>query len=101
MKRSLVLAVAALALAACSHSTLQTTSAPGYLYVQPENSSMLPMGTNLVVRLNTPLGTASNHYGDTFNATVVTDLLAKDNSVAVPAGAVLWGHVGGIRAATN
>lgn len=101
MKRSLMLAAAAVALGACSHSYVQTASAPGYIYVQPADASMLPTGTDMVVRLNTPLGSATSHVGDAFNATVLSDLLAKNGAVAVPAGAMVWGHVIGLRTAAN
>lgn len=101
MKRSLMLAAAAVALGACSHSYVQTASAPGYIYVQPADASMLPMGTDMVVRLDTPIGSATSHVGDVINATVLSDLLAKNNAVAVPAGAMLWGHVIGLRTASN
>ena len=101
MKRSLMFAAAAAVLGACSHSYVQTASAPGYIYVQPADASMLPAGTEMTVRLNTPLGVKTNHYGDRFSATVMSDLLAKNNAVAVPAGAELWGHVAGLRPADN
>jgi hypothetical protein len=54
----------------------------------------------MAARLNQSIGTSSSHTGDTFSATVVNPVYARDGSVAVPAGTILHGHITGVHHST-
>jgi hypothetical protein len=96
--RSLAIALAALALGACSTATNRdvTVESGGSVAtgdVIPTNDRSLPTGATLVARLDQTLGTKESKAGDTFTATVASDLRAQDNSVVIPAGAKIHGRV--------
>jgi hypothetical protein len=62
----------------------------------PSNASYLPMGTSMNVRLDQTLGTSSSNNGQSFTATVIDPVVAQNGAVAVPSGAVVYGHVTGL-----
>jgi hypothetical protein len=96
--RSMVMLSAALLTAACARTT-RVQAAGDVAPMMPSNSSYLPAGTTMNARLEQSLGTASSHENDRFTLTVVDPVMAQDGSVAIPAGAMLWGHVTGIHSA--
>src|SRR5262249_47313109 len=52
----------------------------------------------MYARLNQSIATSS-HEGDGFSATVRDNVIAEDGSVAIPAGALIQGHVTGVHTA--
>lgn len=96
-----------LTFAACAAATLvggcasgtQVTSGGDVASVTPANRNYLPVGTTMTVHLDQSISTAS-HEGDTFSATVIDPVYASDNTIAVPVGASLFGHITGVHAAT-
>jgi hypothetical protein len=52
----------------------------------------IPAGTELLVRLNQPVGSGMSRPGDDFEATLDTPIVAGDK-VIVPRGAMLHGHI--------
>ena len=95
---ALVLSCAALT-SACATGTVVTAGgevAP----VSPVNGNWLPAGTSMNARLDQSIGTVSSRSGDTFSATVVNPVYAQDGSIAVPAGAILHGHITGVHNAS-
>lgn len=91
------LACAAL-LAACASGT-QVSAGGEVAPATPANRNWLPAGTTMSARLDQSISTSS-HEGDAFSATVASNVYAQDGSVAIPAGAVLRGHVTGIHSAS-
>ena len=81
-------------------STSQSTSAPELKQpVKPEppgnlsaTVSMLPVGTAVRMKLETPLSTESNKAGDAFSGRVMEDV-KLNNRVILPVGASLQGQV--------
>jgi hypothetical protein len=53
---------------------------------------MLPMGTAIHMKLETPLNTSNNQAGDTFAGRVTEDVKLSDR-IVIPLGASLEGHV--------
>lgn len=95
MHRKLILTIAsAVALGACASGT-QVSSGGEVAPATPSTSSYLPAGTQMNARLDQSIST-SNHEGDSFSATVTDNVYAANGAVAVPAGAVLQGHVTGV-----
>jgi hypothetical protein len=93
-----MLSLAALC-AACATGT--TVTAGGEVApVSPVNSNWLPAGTSMDARLNQSIGTSSSRSGDSFNATVVNPVYARDGSIAIPAGSILHGRITGVHNAT-
>ena len=94
---------AALVVAACVRSPRVETTAGGDVMPStvPANSRTLPSGATLDVRLDQQLGTESSRVGDNFSATVATAAMASNGSTVVPAGAKVWGHVSGVKSASN
>lgn len=89
------LAIAALATSACARSaTVESTGDVGPTpTATPATSRSLPVGTTMQVRLNEQLGTETSKVGDTFTATVLSDVRAANGAVAVPSGATVRGTV--------
>jgi hypothetical protein len=56
----------------------------------------LPSGTVLQARLDNEIGTKVSKVGDTFSATVETDVVAQNGQVVVPSGAKIYGKVTGL-----
>jgi len=99
MLRHYVLAAATLVgVGACASGT-QVTSGGDVASVTPANRDYLPVGTTMTVRLDQQIST-SNREGDTFSGTVVDPVYAQDNTIAVPAGATLFGHITGVHTAS-
>ncbi len=96
--RMLAVTAAAVALGACSTAgnrdvMVESGGSVATGDVIPTNNRSLPSGATLVARLDQTLGTRESKAGDTFTATVVSDLRAQDGTVAVPAGAKIHGRV--------
>jgi hypothetical protein len=97
------LTMALLASTACARSA--TVESPGDVApmptATPATSTSLPVGTTMQVRLNNELGTERSKVGDTFTATVVSDVRAADGSVAVPSGSTVRGTVTAVDGSDN
>jgi hypothetical protein len=63
----------------------------------PSQPGMLPEGTALTVRLNEKVGADASGIGDRFTATVQGAVVDGDGTVVVPEGAIVSGHVSGIK----
>jgi hypothetical protein len=96
-KSFLVLASAA-AFAACASGT-QVSSGGEVAAATPANANWLPAGTTMNARFDQSISTAS-HEGDAFSATVTDNVYAQNGAIAVPAGAVLRGHITGVHSGT-
>jgi hypothetical protein len=92
----------AIALTACASANQRTTtvesggnvaSSSEIAAVTPTNNTTLPVGATFTATLDNTLGTNVSKAGDTFTATVSSDLRAQDGSVVVPAGAKIEGRV--------
>jgi hypothetical protein len=100
MKRQFALVAGALgALAGCARNA-QVESSGEVAAATPANRSVLPAGTTMTTRLNQSLGTSASKEGDQFTATVTNAVVAQNGTTAVPSGAMLYGHVTGLHAAT-
>jgi hypothetical protein len=100
--RIVVVAVLAALAAGCVRSPrVETTSGGDIAPATPTTSRMLPAGTSLEVTMNQELSTKSSKVGDVFTARVATAVIAQNGAVAVPAGATVWGHVTGVKDASN
>ncbi|MGH9383285.1 MAG: hypothetical protein ACRD2N_03190 [Vicinamibacterales bacterium] len=62
-------------------------------------SMVVPVGTELDVRLQTPLNSGTAQIEDRFEATTMVDLKAKDGRVLIPAGSLTRGVVTAVKAA--
>lgn len=95
--RATAAALAILGLAACGARTSTIESggdvAASTEAVTPIDNRTLPVGATLTATLDQALGTATNKAGDTFTATVSSDLRAQNGTVVVPAGAKIHGRV--------
>ena len=100
MKRQIALVVGALTAAACAPKNAQVESTGEVAPATPANRSVLPAGTSMTARLNQSLGTSASKEGDQFTATVTNAVTAQNGTTAVPSGAMLYGHVTGLHAAT-
>src|SRR5881394_2695536 len=99
MTKQLALALGGLiAVAACSQNA-RVESSGEVSPATPANRNTLPAGTTITVKLNESLGTTSSHEGDRFTATVSDPVMAQNGTRAVPAGAMVFGHVSGIHSA--
>ena len=102
MKRQFALMVGALAAvtgAACARNA-RVESTGEVAAATPANRAVLPAGTSMTARLNQSLGTSASKEGDLFTATVTNAVMAQNGATAVPSGAMLYGHVTGLHAAT-
>lgn len=104
MIRHTVIAIAtAAALAGCQRSVEVVSGgevAP-VTPVVPATSSVLSAGATMEVQLNQQLSTEANKVGDTFTASVVSNLMASNGEVVVPAGAVVRGRVSALDDSDN
>lgn len=89
---------AACARSATVESTGDVTPAPA---PAPATSNSLPMGTTMQLRLDQTIGTASNHVGDQFTATVTNSVQAQNGDVVVPTGTKVYGTVTGLDDSDN
>ena len=95
-----ILVVVAAALGACATTKVQ--SAGGTLAdITPANARLLPAGSELRVRTNAKLSGKNNHVGDEFTATVTDNLVAQNGTIAVPEGAMIYGHITGLQEAPH
>ena len=53
----------------------------------------IPAGTTLTIRIDQHIGVKTSRAGDTFSGEIVAPVLASDNSVLVPKGALVGGIV--------
>jgi hypothetical protein len=98
--KSALLVFAAAALGACTHTQVQ--SAGGTLApVTPATARLLPAGSELMVRTNSKLSGKDSHVGEEFSATVTDNLVAENGQIAVPEGAMVYGHITGMREAPH
>ena len=88
-----ILATAA-ALGACATGT-KVSAGGDVAPTTPANARYLPVGTTMNARFNQEIST-KNDEGDAFSATVTDNVMAKNGAIAVPAGAMLRGHVTGV-----
>jgi hypothetical protein len=97
--KSAMLVLAAAALGACATTKVQ--SAGGTLpEVTPATARLLPAGSELHVRTNSKLS-GKDHVGEEFSATVSENLVAQNGQIAVPEGAMVYGHITGLRDAPH
>ena len=100
MHRSISLIAGSLvALAACARNP-QVQAGGEVAPATPVNARWLPAGTTLNARLNQSLSASSSREGDQFTATVTDPVIAQNGVTAVPAGAVLTGHITGLHSAS-
>src|SRR4051812_14009752 len=97
--RFALMAGAVAGLAGCARNA-QVVSTGEVASATPANRSVIPAGTAMTARLNQSLGTSASREGDHFTATVSNAVMAQNGATAVPAGAMLYGHVTGLHAAT-
>jgi len=100
----IALALAAAAtVAACVRSPWVNTSSSGEVVPNtvPRDGYTLPAGMSMGVTLNQQLDVATSRPNDTFSATLTKPVTTVDRQVAVPAGALAWGHVTGVRTALS
>jgi hypothetical protein len=76
----------------------QRVTAQPVLRPEPGGSRTVPVGTELDVRLQTPLTSRTAKVEQRFEATTVLDLL-QDNATIIPAGSVVRGFVSSVRPA--
>ena len=100
--------LAIIALAGCSAATQRTTTvesggdvAGSADAVTPADNSSIPAGATLTATLDKALGTDISRAGDTFTATVSTNLVAQNGSIVVPAGSKIEGRVTAIDDSDN
>ena len=81
----------------------QTSGAPPATGPSTTASSAneIPSGTEIDVRLQTPLNSGTAQVEDYFEATTVVDMVANDGRVLVPAGSVMRGVVTTVEPATR
>jgi hypothetical protein len=94
----IAIAAAGCARSATVESTGEVTPAPA---PAPATSDALPIGSTLHVRLDESIGTANNHVGDSFTATVTNEINAADGSVVIPSGSKVSGKVTGLDDSDN
>ena len=99
-RRAVPIVVVAAALAACARTNVQ--SAGGTVAgVTPVSARMLPAGSELSVRTNAKLSGKHNNVGDEFSVTVTDNLVAQNGEVAVPEGAMIYGHITALKEAPH
>ena len=93
---------AAFMLAACASANQRSTtvesggdvtSSTDIVPITPANNRSIPVGATVMATLDNALGTKVSKAGDSFTATVSSDLRAQDGSIVIPAGAKLEGRV--------
>jgi hypothetical protein len=93
-RTSIALLATAAALGACATGT-QVSAGGDVAATTPATANYLPAGTTMNARFDQAIST-SNHEGDAFSATVTDNVYASNGAIAVPAGAILRGHVTGV-----
>ena len=90
-KTAIVLTVASV-LGACARTKVATAGgdiAPAV----PATGRMLPIGTDIEVRTDSKLSSKHNKVGDQFAMTVRDEVKAQNGEIAVPEGAMIYGHI--------
>lgn len=102
MRHTVIAIAAAAALAGCQRSVEVVSGGEvAATPVVPANASILSAGATMEVQLNQQLSTETNKVGDTFTASVVSNLMASNGEVVVPAGAVVRGRVSALDDSDN
>ena len=101
MFRKLAIPVAvAVALGACAKTNVQSAGG-NVAAVTPATARVLPSGAELSVRTNSKLTGKHNNVGDQFSVTVHDNLMAHNGQIAVPEGAMIYGHITGLQEAPH
>lgn len=94
MYKTAVVALTVIAVAACSRRVEVVSG--GEVEMTPvvaASAELLPAGSTMDVRLNQKLSTEDNKVGDTFTASVVSNVVASNGEIVVPAGATVTGRI--------
>ena len=83
---------------ACSHPARTDNGADWSTEVIPHDASALPVGANVTVELDQPIGLSGSRPATQFTMHVTQPVIALDRSIVIPAGAVVFGHVAAIAA---
>lgn len=98
-KLAFPLAVAAL-LGGCART--KVSSAGGDVGTAiPATAASLPVGTELSVRTNSKISGKHNNVGDRFAVTVRDNVVARNGQIAVPEGAIIYGHITALKDAPH
>lgn len=86
------------AVAACAPAATETAQPTGILQPAPPpaDASAIPAGSDLVLRLDVPLGANRLTVGQTFTASVEEALIARNGDVVIPEGSTVTGLVTGV-----
>jgi hypothetical protein len=95
MQRNILTLLATTALLGACATGTKVTAGGDVAATTPANSSYLPTGTTMTARFDQAIST-SNHDGDAFSASVIDNVYASNGTIAIPAGAVVRGHVTGV-----
>jgi hypothetical protein len=90
----------AIALGACAKTKVQSAGG-SVAAVTPATARMLPKGSELNVRTDSKLSGKHNNVGDKFSVTVRDNLVAQNGQITVPEGAMIYGHITGMREAPH
>ena len=96
MLRHTLIATASLAALAACQRTVDVVSGGDVAPMTPvvsANARTLSAGSTMEVQLNQQLSTEANKVGDTFTASVVSNVMASNGEVVIPAGAVVRGRI--------
>jgi hypothetical protein len=95
MFRKFALIGAAVAVGACARTKVQTAGGELATAVPP-NAHTLSAGTMIEVKTNAKLG-KDNKVGDAFSARVDDAVIARNGQTVIPEGAMVYGHITGLR----
>jgi hypothetical protein len=93
-RHTIALLAAAATLGACATGT-KVAAGGDVAATTPTSGNYLPAGTTMNARFDQGIST-SNREGDAFSATVTDNVYATNGAIAIPAGAVVRGHVTGV-----
>ncbi len=94
-QKMLIVVAAATSVAASAYGQNGGSAAGDIPGVMPATASFLPPGTTIKATIDENLSTA-NHEGEGVNLTVSENVMARDGSVAIPAGTMLQGRLTGV-----
>jgi hypothetical protein len=103
LRHTVISCVAVVGLIGCGR-TVDVVSEGDVAAVTPvvsSSSSTLSAGSTMEVQLNQQLSTEASKVGDTFTATVVSNVMASNGEVVVPAGAVVHGRISALDDSDN
>jgi hypothetical protein len=92
MRTAVIAAMAAAVTLGCARN-VEVSSGGEVVSAVPANANVLPAGASMDVVLNQELSTEKSKVGDTFTARVVSNVVASNGDITVPAGAVVTGRV--------